>query len=150
MNPPRRDVDPTLVTGAGNRVALVVQGELDQSAELDGAMLSTGDLSRLVAHVEVTVEAHPRSGTSQCHDTWLLIVDPLRIHHADLGLDAAFIGLAGRVRERVCALLREGGEERTRLLPLLIRLDLADRDGSLAKLLERWTLVVDGRPELPV
>ncbi len=92
-------------------------------------------------------EAHPKSGPSPARDTWLLIVEPMRIHHADLGLDAAFIGLAKRVGKRVRALLAEGSEERARLLPLLVRLHLADCDGSLATLLERSAHVIDRKPE---
>ena len=89
----------------------------------------------------------PSRAPARPRDTWLLIVEPMRIHHADLGLDAAFIGLAKRVGKRVRALLAEGSEERARLLPLLVRLHLADCDGSLATLLERSAHVIDRKPE---
>lgn len=124
----------------------MLEASVDQS--LDGLALTREDLSRLVTDAKVTVEAHPKSDASPCHDTWLLIVEPLQVHHADFGLDAAFIGLAGRVRKRVRALLEEESEERTRLLPLLVRLRLADRDGSLATMLERSALVIDRKPEM--
>jgi hypothetical protein len=49
--------------------------------------------------------------------------------------------------ESESALLAEGSEERARLLPLLVRLHLADCDGSLATLLERSAHVIDRKPE---
>lgn len=110
--------------------------------------LDVADLSRLVVDVGVAVEAHPTSDASPFWDTWLLIVEPLRIHHADLGLDAALIGLAARVGTRVRTLLGDRSEERTRLLPLLVRLHVADRDGSLATLLGRSARVIHRKPEI--
>lgn len=116
----------------------------------DELPLSSADLARLVSDVEFLVEAHPESDGSFFWDNWLLILKPLGLHHADLGIDAALIGLAYQVGKHVSALLRHGGEERTRLLPLLMRLRLAKLDGSLPVLLQRSTFVVGQHPESPL
>jgi hypothetical protein len=106
----------------------------------DYLTLTYDDMARLVEHVEVRVEAHRVHHASELTFTqdWIVLVEELRLHHADVGLDAAIIGLAQRAGERVRRLLDEPGEERQRL-SLLVRLHLAERVGSLDSLLQRST-----------
>lgn len=105
--------------------------------------LDLDDVRRLVDAVDVRVEAYPASGPSPFHDYWVAVLNPLRLEYSDYGLDATLVGLASRVGKRVRDLLDERTEERRRLLPLLVRLLLAEEDGSLGSLLERSTVLVD-------
>lgn len=87
------------------------------------------------------VDAYPSSGSSPFHHYWVTVMEPLRLEHCDLGLDATLIGLAGMVRGHVRGLLQEASDERHRL-PLLVRLYLADLDRSLGSLLLCKTLLI--------
>lgn len=110
--------------------------------ESDGGFtLALEDVARLVADVSVCVYAYPRSDGHPCHDDWTLAIEPLGLWHSDVGLDAALIGLTERAAQRVRGLLADA-DERHRQLPLLLRLYLAERDGSLGRLLERSTHLV--------
>jgi hypothetical protein len=101
-------------------------------------------LESLVADAPVQVALRPGTGHRLDADWWEAGIDALGIAHCDFGLDAALIGLVGRVR----AALRDGlldtadpGDAR-----LVLRLHLASLDGTLGKLLER-SAVYEGREE---
>lgn len=119
---------------------------VDEQGELK---LSEQDLARLVAPARARVEVHPPPADNPVHDRWILMFEDLSIMHSDLGLDAALIGFTYRVRERVHELLRGTSDERDRLLPLLVKLHLADRDGSLGAMLQRSTILVRPGPHRP-
>ena len=57
----------------------------------DYLTLTYDDMARLVEHVEVRVEAHRVHHASELTFTqdWIVLVEELRLHHADVGLDAA-------------------------------------------------------------
>ena len=127
-------------------VALLIEANVEHTAVALGDLeLSAGDLSRLVADVEVQVDAYPSSGSSPFRHYYVVVLEELGLAHCDLGLDAALIGLTEEVGEKVRAVLADPSDERRRVLPLLLRLHLADLDGSLGRLLEHSTrLVRDG------
>lgn len=111
--------------------------------------LSDEDIARLVASTDVRVEAYSLSGDSAFHDHWVAVIEHLDLMHRDLGLDAALIGLAHKVRERVRDLLTGMSAERESLLPLLVKLRLADRNGSLGAMLQRSTILIRPGPHEP-
>lgn len=119
------------------------RGEHELTASSLGELaLGRDDLMRLVEGVELRVEAYPASGNSFVDDYWVAVFEELGVQHVDLGLDAASIGLAIEVSARVEELLSEPDEQRRRLLPILLRLWLAEHEGSLGSLLHRSTVLV--------
>lgn len=86
------------------------------AAAPDGEVrLARDDLARLLAEVEVRVTIQPLSGTNVATDYWMAVFEELWIENHDLGIDAAVIGLAAAVRERVGSILaRDESEQRDR------------------------------------
>lgn len=115
---------------------------LESEDSVSGGALSAADLAQLFSDVRVRIEAYPASGTSVFHDYWVAVFEDLRVEQCDVGLDAAIIGLASQVSNRVEILLSGPSEERRDHLPLLLRLWAADQDGSLGSLLQRSTVLV--------
>ena len=125
----------------------MVEAPPDSAVDACAALsLSDADLARLVTSTDVRVEAYASSEDHIVHDQWVVLIDSLKLTHRDVGLNAALIGLTHRVGARVRQLLSGTSDERERLLPLLVKLDLAARDGSLGALLQRSTILVRSEP----
>jgi hypothetical protein len=119
----------------------------DPALEADDELhLDLDDLARLTADVTVEVEVWPLSGSGVGPDAWLAYAPQLEVRRSDIGPDAAIIGLAQRISDALAELLVGTGEQRLRLLPLLVKLWAADRRGDLADLLHRSVILPEGGP----
>lgn len=114
--------------------------ETISDTSLGQAKAGSGDLvlsqlEKLVEDVRVPVDVFPWSGTNLTNDWWGAQIYELHISGADLGLDAALMSLASQVAGAVPELLADrlvnGGPQ----IGLLLRLWLAERDGSLGRLI---------------
>ncbi len=93
------------------------------------------DLENLVGHIPVVVDLIPGSGTNPSHDYWTAQIYELSLACTDLGADAALLGLASEVAVEVPDLLADRLTEGGPLVGLLLRLYLAQRNGSLRRLI---------------
>ncbi len=96
-----------------------------------GVLVGLDDLARLTeaVAVEVRIRDHPPD------DDWTCDLPALGAWSRDFGLDAALCGLTVSVRRRLRKLLHSHPRERRELLPLVLRLWVADQQGRLSKLL---------------
>lgn len=92
-------------------------------------------LDRLVSGVSVRVAVDLSAGDNEPLDWCTSRIDELDLACTDDGVDAALIGLVGRIRFALDhGLLEDCAEEHA---PLVLRLHLASLDGTLGDLLAR-------------
>lgn len=96
-------------------------------------------LDRLVGGVSVRVAVDAEAGDALPWPRMTTRIDELDLEHSDIGIDAALVGLAGKVEAALDdGLLNDCGQEQ---MLLVLRLHLASSDRALGRLLQRASML---------
>jgi len=143
---PTRDPFPPVIEYRERGLLKPEFGQVQTEASVE--MLAS-DFAVLLDEVEVEVFVSA-TGPSKplAFDRWRATLPAIGVACEDIGVDAALVGLAGKVSGRVSGLLAADTPERRKMLPLLLKLWCAEGQSKLGRLVEGASVLVDWEYEL--